>query len=181
MSTILLYTGNLFNYHDLDLETQDLGIEDIAQGLSNSSRYAGQPSRFYSISEHCFWCSHMVPSEFALEALMHDAAESVMTDLPHPLKELLPEYKAMEHRLEAAIARKYGLIFPYPPIVKEVDIRMRLTEMPQIFTCKGRNMLSSTGLEPFQIKLACWSPSEARMMFTKRYDQLTKVRHNGCF
>jgi uncharacterized protein len=53
--TITLMSGTYFDF--LDPAGSDFKIEDIAHGLSNICRYAGQCCRFYSVAEHCLHVS----------------------------------------------------------------------------------------------------------------------------
>lgn len=93
--TLMLASGNRFDL--LDPEASEFDIFDIAHGLANVCRYAGQCRSFYSVAEHSILVSEIVPS-FAFEALMHDAAEAFIGDITRPLKALLPEYRESNKR-----------------------------------------------------------------------------------
>lgn len=107
MSYIQTLSGKHFNY--LDIQHDDIVIEDIATALSHLCRFAGHLPEFYSVGQHSVLTSHLVPQEFALEALLHDAAEAYLQDIPSPLKRLLPDYQVIEARVDAAIRQKFGL------------------------------------------------------------------------
>lgn len=83
MSYIQTLSGKHFNY--LDIQQDDIVIEDIATALSHICRFAGHLPEFYSVGQHSVLTSHLVPQEFALEALLHDAAEAYLQDIPHRL------------------------------------------------------------------------------------------------
>ena len=102
------YTGKEFDVQDYT--NFNFAIEDISHGLSNLCRFAGQSNNFYSVAQHSVLVSRIVPKEHAREALMHDATEAYLVDLPSPIKELLPAYKKIEDDLAAAIFYQYKLI-----------------------------------------------------------------------
>lgn len=56
-------------------------------------------------------------------ALLHDAAEAYLLDLPTPIKSRLPEYIAAERRIQELIERKYNCIINHP-VVKAADKEM---------------------------------------------------------
>ena len=64
----------------------------------------------------------LVPTEFRLEALMHDAAEAYTGDVGTPMKVALgPVFREIEHRIERVIRAKYGLPEKLSPEVKHAD------------------------------------------------------------
>lgn len=87
-------------------------IDDIARGLANECRFAGQLETFYSVAQHSVHVSRAVEHKhrrYALEGLLHDAAEAYLKDLPTPLKALLPDYQQLENLLDRAIRARFGL------------------------------------------------------------------------
>lgn len=89
----------------------DIRIEDIARALSNICRYAGQINRFYSVAQHSVLVSEIVPPRLRLEAMLHDAAEAYLGDLPAPIKRL-PNflfYREAEHHIEALVRDVFRL------------------------------------------------------------------------
>src|SRR5690606_24523800 len=71
---------DLFNFR-----TEDVDLRDIARGLSNESRFGNQ-TVFYSVGQHSVILSKVVPDHLAAAALLHDAAEAYLGDVPVPLK-----------------------------------------------------------------------------------------------
>lgn len=130
------YTGRQF--YPLDPRADDIDIVDIAHALSRICRFNGHCSRPYSVAEHSLHValhvaqdqSEPVDRTTVLAALLHDASEAYLCDIPRPLK-TMPEmapYRAMEANVEAIIAAKYGLPHPLPAIVKRHDLRALATE-----------------------------------------------------
>ncbi len=169
-ATILLHSGRYFDFENLDNEI--LSIEDIAHGLAMTCRFGGHVNHFLSVAEHCWWISHLVPPEMALEGLLHDASESVLGDIPKPLKRIMPQYNEMERQLEANIAKQYGIRFPYPPDIKVADSRMLVTEQEQLFDRKDTRVFFA--VEVFDIKIHGWTPFVAEKQFLKRFANITR-------
>jgi hypothetical protein len=167
--TILLQGGTYFDF--LDPQGSVFSIEDIAHGLSLTCRFAGQCREFYSVAEHSIYVSQIVPPEHAFDALMHDAAEAFLGDVSRPLKSLLPDYKAIEKRVERAVAAAYGVTNPLPQAIKDADMRMLLTEQRQLMPNRDRWPCTDGHLEaPFQI--ACLPPARAKAWFLDVYAAL---------
>ena len=98
----------------LDPEPSKIRLEDIAHGLANVGRFAGQGSDFHSVARHSVHVSHEVEARGGDEAaqryaLVHDAAEAYLSDVPGPVKKSLPGYKHAEKRLDAAVEEALGL------------------------------------------------------------------------
>lgn len=126
MTWILTSSGRTFDFTNPTQES--ICIEDIAAGLSKECRYNGQCRGFYSVAQHSEYCSRIVPPYLAMDALLHDASEAYCKDITRPLKQLLPEYQAIEHRVERAIRIKFGLSICQDPLIKMADNIMLMTE-----------------------------------------------------
>lgn len=122
---------------DPDLES--ICIEDIAHALSKICRFAGHVDRFYSVAEHSINVSLIVPRELRLQALLHDATEAYICDIPTPFKRMIPEYKVLEDNLWEAISRKYGVDFELHKEVKWADRTLLLTERDALKANTKRN------------------------------------------
>lgn len=97
-------------------------IEDIAHALAHTPRFGGHLPHFYSVAEHSASVCHMVDAkELKLQALLHDAAEAYLCDIPSPIKKNLPDYKAMEQRLLKILLEKFGVKYPLHESVKDAD------------------------------------------------------------
>lgn len=105
-------------------QPEDIKISDIAIALSRLCRYTGHSESFYSVAEHSVRVSEILPDEFKLTGLLHDATEAYLGDMSSPLKKLLPNYRKLEDGFWTAIARKFNLPDPIPAIVKDADYEM---------------------------------------------------------
>ncbi len=172
MSYISTFTGKHFDFINITMD--DIFIEDIAQGLSNECRFAGQISQFYSVAQHSVYVSQIVPPEYALEALLHDASEAYCKDLPSPLKALLPDYKVIEKGIQKAICYKWDLPRIISAAVHYADLTMLATERRDL-EVDGDNYWSILDGIPATdlITVSPLSPIQARAMFIYRYNQLT--------
>lgn len=106
----------------------DVRIEDIARALSMQCRFNGHLKAFHSVAAHSVWVSHHVPAGFEMEGLLHDAAEAYIGDLIRPVKYQCPEFMAIEHKIELAIALKFDLPLKMSPEVKQADTLALWTE-----------------------------------------------------
>ncbi|WP_430242000.1 hypothetical protein [Neorhizobium sp. DAR64861/K0K2] len=177
--TILLGSGTYFDFEDP--ENSEITIEDIAYGLAFEGRCAGQCySRifkrrvFYSVAEHCVRMSTVVEPELALQALMHEVGEAVCGDMTAPLKSLVPSFKAIEKRCEAAILKRFGVIITDPVAIKQADVRMLATERRDLLLWRGEKW-SLNDIEPYPMEITPWFPENAAEAFLSRYHELTKV------
>ena len=99
------YTGRKF--HFLAPRVEEIDIRDIAHALSLTCRYGGHCRVFYSVAEHSIRVAEIVPEECKLLALLHDAAEAYLVDLPRPIKHILSDYKGIEDATTSIIWRKF--------------------------------------------------------------------------
>ncbi len=116
---IQTFSGGVIDF--ADPENSQFRIEDIAHGLANTCRYSGQCNRHYSVATHSVIVSLFVPDHLQLEALLHDATEAFMADIPTPLKQLLPDYQFIENRMDMAFRKQFGLPAKMSPEVKRAD------------------------------------------------------------
>ncbi len=101
-------------------------LSDIAHALSHLCRYGGHVPKFYSVAEHSFHCMERMIStsgwdQWAIEALMHDATEAYLVDLPRPIKREISQYKEIEDKLATVIAQRFRTTFLDSKPVKHID------------------------------------------------------------
>jgi hypothetical protein len=172
-SSIETYSG--IHVTPLDPKPEMICLGDIAHALSQQCRFAGHCKKFYSVAEHCVHVSHLVPSDFAKVALLHDAGEAYLMDIPRPLKKhmgfsmdghFMP-YRAFEERLMEIIAAHFGMQWAgMPPEVRAVDDRMLVTEY-LAFVNEDKPGWTA-GVEPYVRALGGLAPKDAEKAFLDR-------------
>ena len=117
----------------------------------------------------------IVPDHLAIQGLMHDAAEAFLGDVASPLKQLLPEYKVIEKRVEDDIADRFGLPRGMDPEVKRADLIALATEKRDLMPVSENwpVPVGYYGVQPDTLFITPWSPWSARRMFMARYKELT--------
>jgi len=165
---IQTYTGRRF--WPLDPLPEDVDIFDIAHSLSMTCRYAGHVRRFYSVAEHCCHLHDEAPPEARLWALLHDASEAYIVDVPRPLKPFLTNYREIERVVMQAVATRFGLSSKEPDIIKEMDNRILNDERAQAMVPTEDDWNLKGG--PLGVILEFWAPDEAEWQFLKRFDNL---------
>lgn len=169
-ATITLYSGGYFDF--IEPERSKICIEDIARGLSNACRFGGQANHgdgFYSVAQHSVLVSQMVAPEHAFAALMHDAAEAYIGDMVGPLKQLCPDFKSIEKRVEAAVFAWAGIALPLHPSIKHADLRALRTEQRDLTSGAGDNWNGLDDFEPWPWTIVPLRPFDAFEQFLARY------------
>lgn len=174
MSWIQTASGRPFDY--LAATPDDVDLVDIAAALSKLCRFAGHTRQFYSVAQHSVLVSRLVPAEMALVALMHDASEAYMVDLPSPLKALLPGYRRMERVVWEMIATRFELPRELPAEVHRADLIMLATERRDLMAPCDLSWPCLEGVEPLESVIEPWSPGRACGIFIDRYVELMGVR-----
>jgi len=167
------FTGRRF--YPLDPRPNDIDPVDIGHALSLLCRYGGHVERFYSVAEHCVLMSEAVEPQFALAALLHDATEAYVVDVPRPLKRYLPEYRKIEDQVWQAIARRFRLEIEMPPQIKEADTRILLTERDALMP-NTKYSWAQDGLEPLPVQIKGWWPQHAEVRYLDRLAELLERR-----
>lgn len=142
----------------LDPSPLDIEIDDIAHGLARVARWNGQTvgDHPFSVAQHSLVVEEIagllepdLTARDRLFVLLHDAPEYVIGDMISPFKAVMGgAYKAVEHRLQAAVHLRFGLPAETPAAVRKV--------------AKKADMVSAY----FEaVELAGFDPAEAKKFF----------------
>ncbi|HHV65381.1 MAG TPA: HD domain-containing protein [Peptococcaceae bacterium] len=109
---IITYTK--VKFYPLNPNKEDIKIEDIAHALSLMTRANGHCRYFYSVAQHSLNCYQEAKARgcskrVQLGCLLHDASECYISDLTRPVKRNIPEYAAVEAKLQAMIYDRFGI------------------------------------------------------------------------
>lgn len=154
-SQIRTFTGQYIDL--LDPKPEHIHIVDIAHALSNMPRFAGHLKHFYSVGQHSLFCANRAPVRLQLAALLHDASEAYLMDIPSPLKSAIPTYKEIEYKLMKVIFYRYGLNYPLPDEIKLID--REALEWEWNYLALGKNNVSR-------------SPSDIKRAFLYKFNAL---------
>ncbi len=135
-SSLWMQTASGRKFVIADPDPDAIVIEDIAHALSLICRFGGHCREFYCVAQHSVLVCNYVrdvlhgsPNDVRW-ALLHDASEAYVGDVVWPLKRApeMSEYKQIEKRIQALIARKFDLVGDEPSCVKHADLVIMATE-----------------------------------------------------
>ena len=158
--SIRTVSGKYVNVFDTDPDT--ISIEDIAHALAHQPRFGGHLSEFYSVAQHSFLCYVNVNGDSAVKfsALMHDASEAYLLDMPKPIKINMPQYNDVEDKLMKVISNKFGFEYPKPKEVEDID-RWMLEREWTVLMLKNQSLVYDS--------IRCMSPDEAKKFFLEAF------------
>jgi hypothetical protein len=175
------YTGRMF--FPLEPDPGAVVIEDVARSLAMQCRFNGHVRRYYSVAEHSVLVSRLVPEAFALEGLLHDAAEAYMGDLIRPLKQAamlyagqergILDWRDVEAGVQAAVARAFGVPALAHPSVKQADMALLMAERGQLLGDPPAPW-GTEYVRPADVALHCWGPKQAEEEFLARFRELRR-------
>jgi uncharacterized protein len=157
--SIRTISGQYVNVFEPNPDT--LLISDIAHALSHQCRFGGHLPRFYSVAQHSLLCYLMAKEDEKFDALMHDASEAYLLDMPKPIKVELSEYNAIEDNLMNVLAKKFGFNYPKSPEVERVDILLLNWEWEVIMLDKKDSKFGP---------IDCMTPEEAKREFLRTFE-----------
>lgn len=177
------FTGR--SVYPLNVQLEDIVIEDIAHSLAQQNRYNGHGRFPYSVAQHSFLIAEALrrdgyDEQTQLIGLLHDASETWTSDITKPMKNSLKEalapmgkqgwLKEVELGIEAKVAERFGLPFPWPAVVEEYDTRIVVDEKRVLFppTAQPWNIPA----EPLDILILEIDWRVAKQWFLRRFYEL---------
>ena len=183
-SWIQTYSGCAFD--PLNPDPMTIMIEDIARALSRACRFTGHTVEHYSVAQHSVLASFLItdlPEErdlggadairaLARAALLHDASEAYLVDVPAPIKPHILGYAEIERKVMGAIGQKFCVPPEHfdHPLIKLVDRRMLATEKRDVMGPAPRPW--GALLEPFNHIIRPQPAETARESFLLRFKEL---------
>lgn len=180
-----------------DLNQYDIG--DIAHATARVNRYNGHMDHAYSVGQHSVLVALQVLKMFSndvdmwdgttlgspewmekrsilgLQALLHDATEAYIPDMPSPIKLLLPDFMEMEEKIHVSLFAQFDLPYPLPVIVHEVDKGIRGSEIKHLFTSlKGDNVWAE---DIYKIDITPWPAAYTKRRFLDMFNELEAIRY----
>jgi hypothetical protein len=123
-------------------QSSDIILDDIAFPLFKIPRYTGHLPLHYTVGHHSLAVAERVrfltnnDPLLVMTAFLHDASEAYTGDLSTPLKNLVPEFRTVEDKLNLAISAAFGTIYPFPDVIKQADAELTSTEA-EYFLVRG--------------------------------------------
>lgn len=161
----------------LDPRPEHVVIEDIAHALSMTCRYGGHCKKFYSVAEHSVLVAQAVrtmggDTTEQFMALLHDAGEAYLCDLPRPVKPWIEGFKAMEDRIEDVIAIAFGLeTLRKTPRIAEADLRILVDETAAVMGTESMDWHRQIG-KPLNVDVQGLNPAEAERWFLQAFSEI---------
>lgn len=123
------------------MTTDQVDIEDIAQGLSMTARFRGQTREFYSVAQHSVMVARALPPVLGLAGLLHDAGEAYLFDCARPIKRFVQfrgehasfveSMASRERRVLETVFAACGVLWPTGDgweAITDADLRALMTE-----------------------------------------------------
>ena len=172
---ISTFTGQ--KAYPLDLCAEQIYLPDIAHSLALTCRFRGHCREFYSVAQHSVLAAQLAPDNLKMAALLHDAAEAYLFDVPYPIKSSVDVNGHPFDFLESDILLQIGRMFGVnpddmnDPVIKMIDRKLCMTE--------GRDLglpidQWNLGVEPYEFTIEPWWWENAEGRFLDCFECLQK-------
>lgn len=175
MTWILTQSGQQFDL--LRPTASTIKPVDIAHALSRLCRFNGHTRAHYSVAQHSLIVASLVPAEYQLVALLHDATEAYIGDMTRPLKAVMPEYQYVEHQIWLAVCDRFDIQPDLPACVKQADMVALATERRDLMPEHSGIWDCLRGVEPMADVIAPLPAEYASTAFFSRLMDLMQSNH----
>lgn len=132
----------------LKMDPSTISVADIAHALALTNRWGGHSRVPFSVAAHSLCVEYLTRMELrpgndfsdrgqnssaCRWALLHDATEAYIGDMPKPIKAGLPDFIRAENNLFDALIGRFHLADECPAIVKQADYQMLLFESKEFW------------------------------------------------
>lgn len=120
---------------------EQINLEDVALGLSNTNRYGGQTIPSLNVASHSLNVAEILNQQnkavvTELYGLLHDTAEAYLGDVPRPAKEKIEGFEELEENILNSTYKKFGLPKPtekqWQQVMKADDMNL-ITEIDRLY------------------------------------------------
>lgn len=179
-------SGKLFNV--MEPRAEDVDINDIAHALAHQCRFGGHTREFMSVAQHSLLVLSVIGNllgpddiDLQLAALLHDAPEAYLVDVPRPVKEdrRMEAYRFAEDRVWRAIAHAFDV----PAQLIHYEALRRADDMVLVLEARTLMPEDTVALPPgvgaprWLVGFRPVSPAQAREGFLAAYRQLVRARN----
>ena len=175
----------------IDPSPLDIEIEDIAKGISRIARWNGQTigENPLSVAQHSVIVSEIfeqtnikIQGNWILTALLHDAAEYIISDMITPLKSLLGnEYSNIERKIQDSIHIRFSLPTNIPnsisKAIKKADRQTAYLEATQLagFTDKEARQIFKTPKNIPDYSIIPISANNSEKLFLEKFETIRSI------
>jgi hypothetical protein len=127
----------------MNLKEEDICIYAIANSLAKLSRFNGHyvSDKIYSVAQHSIVGARVFMDkgeiENAKQFLIHDASEAYFSDVPKPIKEIMPIVYEIEDKINETVAKAFNVQFPFSEEVHEMDAFLGQYELENLVQKKN--------------------------------------------
>lgn len=168
------YSGKAFPL--VDTKPSDIDPHDMAFQLAHINRFCGAGG-VVSVAQHSIGVAQLMPPDFELYGLLHDAHEYAMGDITTPTQKALEFYggpqvhfalQTLKRRIDEAVYTWAGLLWPVPEYIAEMvhvaDQRMLVTEKRDLLV-RAPMPWGFEHIEPVPERIVPWPAEVAEDLF----------------
>lgn len=160
---IIGYEGKHFDINNLTPE--DFSRETQGRCLSREARYCGNTRLPYYVAQHCVVGAEvfllMGRPDLARIFIRHEGSETILRDMTKPIKDMLPDYEALQQKLDRYNAQVHDLTYPFPPEIKILDKNLAQYEM---------TFMMNTSMHT-----EYWDSGQAEVRFLETWDKIEHI------